>query len=472
MFANRPGFLGVMVLAQVAILLPAGLARAQQDGLRQAREVADADGLSLLRGADEALRKAEGLAFSVYREGSGAQASREPYTIARVVLSRLPDATRGGLLDAQNAPQWKIAAFGRIATADGMEDPFPFAFAFDGEKVRSIDRAQLALVEGDPRASGELLQLSGAVAALEWLSEWETLVGLPIVDDTPREAPRLDGPVLVGDHLTHAVYVDLAEFPNTYAFGAWWYLDTRDGLPRRFELVYYDVRGDDNQSVGDGISRWTLSDVRPLQGQTEIAAAVRHAAGVVDETNWGERDKPPLSTMIDASAPFTLPAPEGFDTIEFEPPRAQGQARVAQEPALNIPAPDFTLKDPDGTEHTLSAYRGKIVIIDFWATWCGPCLMVMPELQAIHEQFKNQDVVVMGVNAWENGDPKALMKARNWDYLLLLGGDQVAADYQVTGIPTMVVVGPDGKIVQRKVGAGPDVKAELVKTITQLQGQN
>ncbi|MEO1279717.1 MAG: hypothetical protein AAFV77_12240, partial [Planctomycetota bacterium] len=77
-----------------------------------------------------------------------------------------------------------------------------------------------------------------------------------------------------------------------------------------------------------------------------------------------------------------------------------------------------------------------------------------------------------GVNAWENGDPEALMAARNWDYLLLLNGDQVAADYQVTGIPTMVVVDQSGMIVQRKVGAGPNVRQELATTITGLLGQN
>jgi thiol-disulfide isomerase/thioredoxin len=454
--------------------MPAPAWAGLQDGLQQAQAQAQAepDGLSLLRAADRTLREADGLAFTIHREGSGAQATREPYTTARVVLARGPEATRGGLLDADGRPQWKVAAFGRIATADGMEDPFPFAFAFDGEKVRSIDRAQWALLEGGPEATADLLTSSGALAALQWLSDWETLVGQPVVDNEPREAPRLDGTVVVGDHTTNAVYVDLAEFPGTFAFGAWWYLDTRDTLPRRLELVYYDVRAEDNQSVGDGISRWTLSDVRPLHDPTEIAAAVTHAARLLDETNWGERNETPLSAFIDPADPFALPAPEGFEAKAFQPPQAQGQARAAAEPALNIPAPDFTLTDPDGVEHTLSDYRGKIVVIDFWATWCGPCLMVMPHLQAIHEQFKDQGVVVMGVNAWENGDPQALMKARSWDYLLLLGGDQVAADYQVTGIPTMVVVGPDGTIVQRKVGAGPDVKAELLQTITALQGQN
>ena len=95
----------------------------------------------------------------------------------------------------------------------------------------------------------------------------------------------------------------------------------------------------------------------------------------------------------------------------------------------------------------------------------------MPHLQAIHEAYREQDVVVIGINAWENGDPAALMRARNWDYLLLLNGDQVASDYQVSGIPTMVVIDQSGTIVQRKVGAGPNVEQELTDTIMRLQSK-
>jgi thiol-disulfide isomerase/thioredoxin len=307
---------------------------------------------------------------------------------------------------------------------------------------------------------------------MQWLSEWETLVGSPVVDDTPREAPRLDGNVIVGEDATNAIYVDLAEFPGTLAFGAWWYLGVQDDLPRRFELVYYDVRGDDNQSVGDGISRLTISDLRVLDSQTEIAAAIQNAAKIHDETNWREAGEQPISQLLSEADPFTLPAPDGFETKAYQPPADQQRQQAQAEPALNIPAPDFTLLDPDGNAHTLSDYLGKIVILDFWATWCGPCLMVMPDIQAVHEKHKDKGVVVIGVNAWENGDPKALMDARGWNYLLLLGGDQVAADYQVSGIPTMVVIDTNGMIVQRKVGAGGDVQADLTQTIESLQPQH
>lgn len=457
----------ISLVTMIGAPLVAGVcqvARAQ-DGLQRAREDELPSGLDLLRAADEQLRNTQGLAFTIRRDGSGAQATREPYTKARVVISRRNEATRAGLLDADLAPQWQVATFGIISSADGKDDPIPFAFSMDQEHARYLDAFQGALVESEPEHAQNLIDDSGAWTAMHWLSEWETLVGKPIIDDTPREHPRFDGNVLLGENPTNAIYVDLAEFPNTHAFGAWWYLGVEDNLPRGFELVYYDVRGDDNESMGDGISRLTISNVEALDNPTDIAAAVKHAAKILDETNWRENDETPLSDLIDLANPFTLPTPEGFEAVAYEPPVDQRQAQTPAELPLNIPAPDFTLLDPDGNEHTLSDYQGKTVIIDFWATWCGPCLQVMPELQAIHQKHKDKGVVVMGVNAWENGDPKALMDARGWDYLLLLNGDQVAADYQVGSIPTMVIVDPNGMIIKRKVGAGPGLTEELEDAI-------
>jgi len=465
----------VLLASCVVLLVLGSTAQAQQDVLvedAKDRALPGQGGLELLRAADVALRETMAISFVVRREGSGAQATREPATTARVVLVRRDDATRAGLDDADGLPQWRIAAFGKISDPSGEGGYSPFAFALDEEHARYVDQVKVALIEGETTSAAALLADSGAWTALQWLMEWETLVGKPIVDNTPRVEPKHDGAVLVGDESTHAVYVDLAEFPGTYAFGAWWYLGVDDALPRRLELVYYDVRDEGNQSVGDGISRLTISDIHTLNGPTDIAQAVRKAAGILNETNWLQPGDATMAEMIDLDAPFALPAPDGFQTLAYEPPADQRQAQAAPEPPLNIPAPDFTLLDPQGSEHTLSSYRGKIVVLDFWATWCGPCLVVMPHLQAIHEQYKDQDVVVIGVNAWENDDPVALMKARNWDYLLLLNGDQVAADYQVTGIPTMVVIDQEGKIVQRKVGAGPGVKDELASTITTLLGAN
>ncbi|MFI4915163.1 MAG: TlpA family protein disulfide reductase [Phycisphaerales bacterium JB060] len=455
-------------LALSPIQSPAAASQEGEAALQQAEELSE--GLRLLRAADQALRSASAFSFTVTREGVGAQATREPRTAAHVVVSRASKASRAGLFEASGTPQWHVAAFGSNASADGQKPGVPFAITINADQARTLSDA--VIVESSAEHAQELVELSGAATALQWLLEWETLVGQPVVDGVPRVQPRLDDRVLIDQEPTDAVYVDLAEFPGTYAFGAWWYLGVDDHLPRRLELVYYDVRNADNISVGDGISRLTITDIVPLASPAETAGAVALAASLVDGANWGQPGTAPFSESFDAANPFALPTPEGFEVEQFEPQADQQQAAGMVEPPVDVPAPDFTLLDADGAEHTLSDYQGKIVILDFWATWCHPCLMVMPQLQAIHERFKNQDVVVMGINAWENGDPKALMDERGWDYLLLLKGDQVAADYGVGSIPTMVVIDQTGRIVQRKVGAGPTVKADLIETITRLRGEN
>lgn len=468
LFRTRSTLFLAITLALSPILRPAAASQEGEAAPQQAEELSE--GLRLLRAADQALRSAWAFSFTMTGEGVAAQATREPRTVARVVLSRASNASRAGLFEKSGAPQWHVAAFGSISSADGEEPGVPFALTINPDKARALSEG--VVVQSPAEHAGELVEGSGASTALRWLLEWEALVGQPIVDGVPRVQPRLDGRVLIGDELTHAVYVDLAEFPGTYAFGAWWYLGVEDHLPRRLELVYYDVRNDDNISVGDGISRMTIADIRPLASQADTAGAVAHAASLLDEADWGQPGMAPLSESLSAADHFTLPTPEGFQVEQFEPKVDERRAAGVAQPPLNVPAPDFTLFDALGVEHTLSDYQGKIVILDFWATWCHPCLIVMPHLQAIHERFKDQDVVVMGINAWENGDPKALMDERGWDYLLLLKGDQVAADYGVGSIPTMVVIDQSGQIVQRKVGAGPNVKADLIETITRLQGEN
>lgn len=99
----------------------------------------------------------------------------------------------------------------------------------------------------------------------------------------------------------------------------------------------------------------------------------------------------------------------------------------------------------------------KPVLVDFWATWCGPCKAAMPSIQKISEDYKGKDVVVLGVNTWERkeGAGKKYMDDKGYTYGCLLKGDDLAKDYGISGIPTLVVIGKDGKIALIEVGFGP-----------------
>ena len=131
--------------------------------------------------------------------------------------------------------------------------------------------------------------------------------------------------------------------------------------------------------------------------------------------------------------------------------------------SVGDPAPDWKLTDPQGRAHTLAEYRGRVVVLDFWATWCGPCARVMPRLEKLHRKYGGQGLVVFGVNSFETGDPVASMKKKGYTYALLLKGEELAPAYGVTSLPVVYVIGPDGRVAYAH--AGPDHKdlADLVE---------
>ena len=131
-------------------------------------------------------------------------------------------------------------------------------------------------------------------------------------------------------------------------------------------------------------------------------------------------------------------------------------------------APVWTLLDRDGNTVSLEQMTGTIVVIDFWATWCGPCFRVMPELQEIHEVYADSPVAVYGIHVWDEADPAAFMDENGFTYGLLLEGDQVAEEYLVSGIPTLYIIDADGNIAYAEVGADPEIGDKLSSVLDSL----
>ncbi|GMQ89146.1 MAG: hypothetical protein BMS9Abin09_0604 [Gammaproteobacteria bacterium] len=150
---------------------------------------------------------------------------------------------------------------------------------------------------------------------------------------------------------------------------------------------------------------------------------------------------------------------------------AEQPAQLLHEIPERPVAPDFSLKDMDGSVHTLSAYRGKVVILNFWATWCPPCREEMPSMERAWEKLKHEDIVMLAVNVGEDEDSIFEFTASYpVEFPLLLDQESVVTgNWPVRGLPTTFVIDPQGRIVYRAIG-GRDWNAPgILKKIRALQ---
>jgi len=117
-------------------------------------------------------------------------------------------------------------------------------------------------------------------------------------------------------------------------------------------------------------------------------------------------------------------------------------------------AADFTLKDIEDNAHRLSDYRGKVVIVNFWATWCPPCRFELPSMERLWHEVQKEEVVMLAINIGEDADTIFTFTT---DYpvtfpLLMDRDSEVVKQYPVLGVPTSFVIDPKGRIIYRAVG--------------------
>lgn len=118
-------------------------------------------------------------------------------------------------------------------------------------------------------------------------------------------------------------------------------------------------------------------------------------------------------------------------------------------------APDFALADVDGNLVRSSSFNGQVVLVNFWATWCPPCLAEIPNLQALHGAYQAKGFQVIGIAIDSGGakSVKAFVRKMGMSYPVLMGNDKVARDYGgIVGVPTTFLVDRSGAIVRKFLG--------------------
>ena len=186
-----------------------------------------------------------------------------------------------------------------------------------------------------------------------------------------------------------------------------------------------------------------------------IVATVIALLGLSIPFTWGGHDdassEPITAPLLDPVAAHASSAPEEFE---------QGDAACM---ANAKPATDFTLPGLDGKAIKLSAYKGKVVLLNFWATWCGPCKAEIPGFVELQTQYKN-DLVIVGLSVDDPADKAKAFADQykvNYPIVLGLGHDDIQDAYgPIYGIPASFLISRDGKVCKRHLGIAPKSQFE------------
>ncbi len=163
---------------------------------------------------------------------------------------------------------------------------------------------------------------------------------------------------------------------------------------------------------------------------------------------------------------YALPRPE---------PRVASVSASVKALTEGQPAPDFTLRNAAGARVTLSSYKGKAVLLNFWATWCGGCKLEIPWLIDFETRYKAQGFEVVGVamddDGWKKITPSVAEKKMN--YTVLLGNDDVAKRYGVEAMPMTLLIDRGGKLAALHIGTlDPNVcEGEIRRLLSLNKGQ-
>ncbi|HEX2837485.1 MAG TPA: TlpA disulfide reductase family protein [Phycisphaerales bacterium] len=385
---------------------------------------------ALLARARDAWKNVHTLSYTAVTSAEGDEAAQQ----ATVVCER---ADAGG---------WKIAV--QVST----DNDAPLAAAgYDGVTARVVKPKDKVVVERSIETL-EDLRVFFTGQGLRHVVAWDVLEDAPFGDGMRFALGPAETVEGVACDLLHVTLKDDRQTtsPADMEKGAKpdpaptvrLFIGREDLLPRRVERI----RTAGGKATTRALTLREIArdgDAEGAQFALEVPDGYRIRAGDAARTPSGRPSGQPGAT-----AKNDAPAIEGV-TWPHEPKLL----------AAGDKAPSFRLEDAKGAWVRLSDYKGKIVVLDFWATWCGPCVHAIPALQAVHAKYEGKPVVVLGMNCEGDPmpgktpvDPVKFKQDKGGHYMTLLNADGVSDRYKVRGIPTFYVIDTEGKVLWGGVG--------------------
>ena len=133
------------------------------------------------------------------------------------------------------------------------------------------------------------------------------------------------------------------------------------------------------------------------------------------------------------------------------------------------PAPELALEDLYGNEVRLTDHRGQVILVDFWATWCGPCIQELPHIQKVHEKYQDQGLGVLAISTdRQKSKVPPFVEKNGYTFPVLLADGKVETAYQVRGIPVVYLIDRTGVIRYHKEGFSPGSEKDFERWVEEL----
>lgn len=326
--------------------------------------------------------------------------------------------------------------------------PVTIRAAYDGEFALGLmekEKAVRRFRTTDPQAVRTEFNQSDAAGPVIW----ELFAQPPFGSIDSAAKVELLPQETVGDIQCDVIWVVPASVPGggpVVPYRA--FFNSKNSLPAKVEYFKPAAARLPADRRGEPAMVLTLSNLKTTSEPSGASFEFDPPAGFSMKGSKEPKKNP--SAAAPAADPSPAPAPAA-NSGTYKYPLARSNDEALRVGAV---APPFKLTDFEGKERTLEEFKGKVLVLDFWGTWCPPCRMAMPAVQTVHEKYKDRGVVVLGMNFEQNpkADPEKFKKEKGYTYPSLTKAQTVSGAYKVPGWPTFYVIGRDGKVVWAGVG--------------------